>query len=203
LHPGPIDVLPAQDDGGRTVQALSVFYQSRKRRGPCTLCALVGGAINSPDGLRYLVIRHLDDPIGAAPNYIERRQSGTRTAMPSAKVSAEASGQVNRVRYPGSPVVTLRFAGLKERLAQEPRSIDSGFFTYDAINQRSAARATRFKALGVYYTLNAKLVPYADSSAWMMARRVLTGNALNSASISSCDGRRSKCPQFSLVAIEE
>jgi len=37
----------------------------------------------------------------------------------------------------------------------------------------------------------------------MMARRVLIGSALNNASISNRDGRRSKRPQFSLVAIEE
>ncbi len=55
------------------MKPLSFFYEARKRRCPGALCAVMGGAINNPNGLGDLIIGRLDDPISAAPDHIECR----------------------------------------------------------------------------------------------------------------------------------
>jgi hypothetical protein len=83
------------------MKPIALLDQPCQRRSPRTLGTVVGGGMEYPDGLGNLIVRYLNDPIGAAPDDPRAAVSGTRTAMPSAKVSAELVGM-------GRPAATER-----------------------------------------------------------------------------------------------
>ena len=71
-HPGPIDVLAAQNYGDTTaLEPLTLLDQRREGRGSGTFSAIMRSAEQDADGIGDLVIRDFDYALGSAANDVE------------------------------------------------------------------------------------------------------------------------------------